>query len=76
MSENCCGSERRGKEKVMEWTLSSGKEARTRIWGLGMERKGILHMVESVRLNQGHCLMSACPAALPFPSSWPRCLPC
>lgn len=35
MSENSCRSERRGKWKVMKWTLSLGKEARTRIWDWG-----------------------------------------
>ena len=39
MSENSCGNERRGRRKVSEWTLSLGKSARTRIWGLEVGRK-------------------------------------
>lgn len=33
MSENSCRSEMRGNGKVMKWTLSLGKEDRTRTWG-------------------------------------------
>lgn len=45
MSENSCGRERRGKGKVTEWTLSLGKEARARIWVLGVGREGTLHIL-------------------------------
>lgn len=72
MSENSCRSERRGKGKVIEWILYLGKEARTRIWGLGVGREATLHLL---RLSQGHCLMLASPTPLPHPSSRPRCLP-
>lgn len=46
MSENSCRSERRGKGKVTEWTLPLGKEARARVWGLGMERESTLHILK------------------------------
>lgn len=73
MSENSCRSERRRKGKVVEWTLSLGKEARIKIWELEVGREGTLHML---RLNQGHCSMAVSLSPLPHPSSWPRCLPC
>lgn len=71
MSENSCGREQRGKGKVTEWTLSLGKEARARIWGLGVGREGTLHRLS---LNQGHCLMPTSPT--PAPSPLPGSLSC
>lgn len=64
MSEHSCRSERRGKGKFMEWTLSLGKEARTRIGGLGAGREGTLYIL---RPNQGHRSTPASLNPLPRP---------
>lgn len=70
MSENSSGRDRKRKGKVIEWILSLQKEARARIWILGVWREGTLHRLS---LHRSHCLMPASPA--PSPAQLPAQMP-
>ena len=65
-------NERRGKGKAMEWILSLGKEARTRIWGLGAGNKGTLHVLSLSKVTAWRQLPQApWPGPAPGPDTWP-----